>query len=244
MCGLLSTFFSKKKEVWPGMTDVHTHLLPGVDDGFSSLEDSKEMLGFLKEQGVERIFLTPHIMADLAKNKKEFLLEQFNRFKENCYDMNMDLRLAAEYMLDECFYARMKEGLLSYDGQHALVEVSCLQAPGDLFDKLYEIQLNGYIPVMAHPERYGFWNIDALLKLKEHGCKFQLNIFSLTGFYGPLSHKTADSLLKKGYYDFVGTDIHSLNYRRFYESIRLKKDKYEAVKKLMKWNERLWGELA
>ncbi|RHU23728.1 hypothetical protein DXD68_18860 [Parabacteroides sp. TM07-1AC] len=240
MCALFSSLFFGKKELWPGMTDVHTHLLPGVDDGFSSLDDSREMLTFLEERGVERIFLTPHIMADLTKNRAVSLKERFGAFRESCAQIHVDMRLAAEYMLDECFYERMEEGLLSYDGQHVLVEVSCLQAPGDLFEKLYDMQLNGYIPVMAHPERYGFWNINELLKLKEHGCKFQLNIFSLMGFYGPLSHKTAVSLLKNSHYDFVGSDIHSLNYRRSYNSLQLKKDQYGEVEKLVHGNDGLW----
>lgn len=240
MCALFSSLFFGKKELWPGMTDVHTHLLPGVDDGFSSLDDSREMLAFLEERGVERIFLTPHIMADLTKNRTVSLKERFGAFKESCAQIHVDMRLAAEYMLDECFYERMEEGLLSYDGQHVLVEVSCLQAPGDLFEKLYDMQLNGYIPVMAHPERYGFWNINELLKLKEHGCKFQLNIFSLMGLYGPLSHKTAVSLLKNSRYDFVGSDIHSLNYRRSYNSLQLKKDQYGEVEKLVHGNDGLW----
>ncbi|WFE83403.1 MULTISPECIES: tyrosine-protein phosphatase [Parabacteroides] len=240
MCALFSSLFFGKKELWPGMTDVHTHLLPGVDDGFSSLDDSREMLTFLEERGVERIFLTPHIMADLTKNRAVSLKERFGAFRESCAHIHVDMRLAAEYMLDECFYERMEEGLLSYDGQHVLVEVSCLQAPGDLFEKLYDMQLNGYIPVMAHPERYGFWNINELLKLKEHGCKFQLNIFSLMGFYGPLSHKTAVSLLKNSHYDFVGSDIHSLNYRRSYNSLQLKKDQYGEVEKLVHGNDGLW----
>lgn len=223
------------------MTDVHTHLLPGVDDGFSSLSDSLEMLSYLKGQGVERIFLTPHVMADLAKNRKELLEERFEVFREECAHIDIDLHLAAEYMLDECFYQQMAEGLLSYDGRHVLVEVSCLQAPGDLFQKLYDIQLNGYIPVMAHPERYGFWDYSGLMRLKEHGCKFQLNLFSLSGFYGSTTQKTATRLLKEGQYDFAGTDIHSLNYRKGYESFSLKKDQYEAVEKLIGQNSMLWG---
>lgn len=240
MCALWKSFFKQDKNLWDGIIDAHSHLLPGVDDGFSLKEESREMLVFLSKKGVRRVFLTPHVMADLALNRREFLQEQFEVFKTYCSDVNIELRLAAEYMLDECFYDRMKEGMLSYDGQHVLVEVSCLQAPGDLFDKLYDIQLNGYIPIMAHPERYGFWDMNGLMKLKEHGCKFQLNLFSLTGFYGPLSRKTANSLLKSGYYDFVGTDIHSLNYQRLYESIKLKKEQYDAVEKLMAQNEGVW----
>ena len=86
------------------MTDVHTHLLPGVDDGFSSEKDSLAMLAFLEGQGVERIFLTPHIMADLAKNRKDYLRDRFEKFREDCAHIHIDLHLAAEYMLDECFY--------------------------------------------------------------------------------------------------------------------------------------------
>lgn len=240
MCALFSSLFSKKKDLWQGFTDVHTHLLPGVDDGFSSPKDSLEMLSYLAELGVKCVFLTPHVMADLAKNRKEYLQEQFDTFREDCAHIDIELHLAAEYMLDECFYDRMKEGLLSYDVHHVLVEVSCMQAPGDLFDKLYDMQLNGYIPVMAHPERYGFWDMDGLMKLKEHGCKFQLNLFSLAGFYGSLPQKAANRLLKKELYDFAGTDIHSLNYRRAYDSFKLTKEQHEAIEKLVKQNEGLW----
>ena len=241
MSTFISNLFTRKKLLWPGMTDVHTHLLPGVDDGFSSEKDSLAMLAFLEGQGVERIFLTPHIMADLAKNRKDYLRDRFETFREDCAHIHIDLHLAAEYMLDECFYERMEEGLLSYDGKHVLVEVSCLQAPGDLFEKLYDIQLNGFVPVFAHPERYGFWKMEDLMKLKEHGCKFQLNLFSLAGFYGTLPRKTAGSLLKNGCYDYTGTDIHSLNYCRAYESFSLKKDQFEAVKLLIRANGELWG---
>lgn len=240
MCALFSSFFSRKKDIWPGMTDIHTHLLPGVDDGFASAGDSIGMFSFLQEQGVKRVFLTPHVMADLPGNRAAALKERFDAFRQECASTGVDLRLAAEYMLDECFYDRMEEGLLSYDGQHVLVEVSCMQAPGDLFDKLYAIQLNGFIPVMAHPERYVFWDMAGLAKLKEHGCKFQLNLFSLAGFYGSLPQKAAGRLLKDGHYDFAGTDIHSLNYCRAYKSFKLTKDQHEAVEKLIRRNEGLW----
>lgn len=239
--GLYTNLFSGKKILWTGMTDIHTHLLPGVDDGFSSLDESLEMLSFLKGQGVERLFLTPHMMADLTRNRKDPLLESFDLFREDCAHIDIDLHMAAEYMLDECFYDRMQEGLLSYDGRHVLVEVSCLQASGDLFEKLYDIQMNGYVPIMAHPERYSFWDEGGLMKLKEHGCKFQLNLFSLSGFYGSTSQKTATRLLKDGHYDFAGTDIHSLNYRGGYDSLSLKKDQYEAIEKLIRQNNILWG---
>ena len=101
MCALFSSFFSQKKDIWPGMTDVHSHLLPGVDDGFSSLEDSREMLAFLQELGVKRMFLTPHIMADLAKNRAVTLKEHFETFSVSCAGIRVDMRLAAEYMMDE-----------------------------------------------------------------------------------------------------------------------------------------------
>lgn len=240
MCAFWKRFFKQNENLWEGMTDVHCHLLPGVDDGFSLQEESLEMLMFLSGKGVRRMFLTPHVMADLALNRREFLQERFEAFKAYCADVDIELRLAAEYMLDECFYDRMNEGLLSYDGQHVLVEVSCLQAPGDLFEKLYDIQMNGYVPVVAHPERYGFWDMKGLMNLKERGCKFQLNLFSLAGFYGPFPQKTATSLLKKDCYDFTGTDIHSLNYRPIYDALKLKKDQHEAVVKLLGQNEGLW----
>lgn len=240
MCGFFSGLFTSKIDLWTGMTDVHSHLLPGVDDGFSSLKASIEMLSFLEKTGVKRIFLTPHIMADLTQNREVFLRERFEALKADCADSRVELRLAAEYMLDECFYERMDEGLLSYDGRHVLVEVSCLQAPTDLFDKLYNIQLNGFIPVLAHPERYGYFSADTLLKLKELGCRFQLNIFSLSGFYGSAVRHNAFWLLKNGHYDFAGSDIHSLNYQSLYLNYKLKKEQAVLLADLLKRN----GELA
>lgn len=242
---MLNFLFQRNKsqftDLWQASTDIHAHLLPGVDDGSQSADESMEILSFLHAKGVEHMFLTPHIMADYPQNCSGFLQEQFVGFTQCCEGVSIPrLRLAAEYMLDEQFVKHLEQGLLTYDGKHVLVEMSCMQAPMNLYDKLYSLQLNGYTPILAHPERYLFMSADGFARLKEHGCEFQLNLFSLTGFYGESARSNAVRLLKKGMYDYVGSDIHSLDYKASYSNMRLKEKEAEAVHVLMKKNASLW----
>lgn len=207
----------------PGMTDVHTHLLPAVDDGAASRADAIAILRDLQEAGITRAFCTPHVMADLPRNGHSFLQEQFAAFLPGYStetlgipcpgdtllpSKSISLNLAAEYMLDHAFFSRLEEGLLTYNGNHVLLETSYLSAPSCLENLLYEVSLRGYRPIVAHPERYLYIEPERYLALKNSGCLFQLNLFSLCGYYGKNVQQRSEWLLKKGYYEFVGTDTH------------------------------------
>lgn len=222
-------FFRKPKPTanpWQSFADIHTHLLPGVDDGVRSAAESVEILSLLHTKGVKRVYLTPHVMDDYPQNRAAYLKKQFQHLlRHTCGAAIPELHLAAEYMLDGQFGGHIEEGLLSYDGRHVLVEMSCVQAPNDLHEKLYEMQLSSYTPILAHPERYLFLSLPKLERLKECGCQFQLNLFSLCGMYGAEVAKQAEQLLRKGMYDYAGSDLHSAAYLEFYAPLALRMEK-------------------
>lgn len=194
-----------------GSVDVHSHLLPGVDDGVQSGEDMAAALKEMQEAGVERVFLTPHVMADLPENRRGFLLERFAGIRQPVPG-GIELRLAAEYMLDAGFRSQIEEGLLTYADRQVLVETSYLAPPPGYRELLYELRLEGYIPVLAHPERYMYMTKEDYFHLKDKGYKFQLNLFSLAGMYGEHAVKRAEFLMKEGFYDYVGSDLHRPGY--------------------------------
>lgn len=230
----------KKAGLFQGMTDVHSHLLPGVDDGVSSLEEALQILKYLQEAGVSRMYLTPHIMADLNEKGASELTNRFRQFVRVCPDW-IELRLAGEYMLDAGFAAQCKAGLLTMARRHVLVETSYWAAPPNLPDILYELSVDGYVPILAHPERYGYMAEEDYRRLKENGYKFQLNLMSLAGVYGKQATYRACRLLEKGFYDFAGSDIHRLDvYRQTVEEHLLTRMQQNNLKKLLENNHYLW----
>lgn len=222
-----------------GMTDLHAHLLPAVDDGAKSEEDALALLDYLQGIGLEHLFLTPHVMADLKKNDRTFLRDRFERFR-SVYQGPIELRLAAEYMLDEQFFRHLEQGLLAYDGQHVLVETSYLYAPPDLQGMIYEITLNGYTPVLAHPERYAYMEKQDYLMLKNRGCLFQMNLLSLSGFYGKGASLRCRELLEEELYDLIGSDIHNRRHKDAYAHLSLSAKEETAFQKLFERNHDLW----
>ena len=231
-------FFNTKKKLTKtsllqGMTDVHSHLLPGVDDGFKNRESTALMLDFLAGLGVERMILTPHISDEFPLNTPEFLKERLQML-QGVTPANMTLQLAAEYMIDSGFAKRMEAGLMTLSDNKVLVETSYLTPPFDLDETLYSIGLAGYQPVIAHPERYMYMEDSDYRKLKDSGYLFQLNLFSLSGMYGSLPAKKARELLKNGAYDFVGSDCHSARgYRAGMNRLKLSASQISALSELM-----------
>lgn len=239
------SFFSSSKKilktgVMQGMTDVHAHLLPGVDDGVSSEEEARLAMAYLAEIGVERMFLTPHIMADIPLNCQASLRTCFAAFEQNC-PSNIEFRLAGEYMLDAGFRGQMEEGLLTLGKGYVLVETSYLSAPPHLPNMLYEILLNGYKPVLAHPERYLYMSAGDLQMLKKQGCLFQMNVSPLASVYGKRVMHLANGLLKEGMYDFIGSDFHNRNtYMNTLSNITLNRPQLKSIKKLLENNHSFW----
>lgn len=225
-----------------GMTDIHSHLLPGVDDGMRSEENSLKAIMYMKSIGVRRIYLTPHIMSDLRNNTPDYLRARFKQFSASVGN-NLAMRLAAEYMLDAEFERKMQEGLLTMGNGHVLVETSYLSPPPGLTNLLYELTLSGYQPILAHPERYVYMEDQTYYLLKNKGCKFQLNLFSLIGAYGRPPQKKALMLLKQGFYDFAGSDIHQLRHYQFgLDACSFSRSQRESLAGLLHNNTVLWNE--
>jgi tyrosine-protein phosphatase YwqE len=224
-----------------GMIDVHSHLLPGVDDGAPDRESAIEALVWLYRKGVKAIWLTPHVMDVFPHNTSSYLKKCMDDFHASCPENIPELRLAAEYMLDAGFLTHLNDGLLTLSGKKVLVETSYFSVPRDIDHLFHELFSGQYIPVVAHPERYRYPDKELLFQWKEMGCLFQLNLMSLAGIYGRREMKTAKRFLKEGVYDFLGSDIHRLNiYCRALERMNLSGKERKALERLLENNRALW----
>ena len=199
-----------QRGVLQGFTDWHSHLLPGVDDGVQTLDESLRILAEYERLGVRAVWLTPHVMEDIP-NTPQLLRERFQAL-QSVYDGKVQLHLAAEHMLDNLFEERLATGevLPLGDNRHLLVETSYYNPPLHLYDLLRHIQACGYHPVLAHPERYRYMDKNDYKRLKDMHVLFQLNLPSLMGCYGIEAMQKARWLQQQGY-DYAGLDVHSLS---------------------------------
>ncbi|MDE7347775.1 MAG: capsular biosynthesis protein [Muribaculaceae bacterium] len=197
--------------IMKGLTDWHSHVLPGVDDGIKTLDESLEVLRHFDAKGVGTLWLTPHIMEDYP-NSTDDLRSRFEQLR-NAWDGKLKLRLASENMLDSLFEQRLanRDFLpIGDNSDHLLVETSYFSAPMGFDDMIDSIMSAGYYPLLAHPERYTYMNESDYIRLREKGVKMQLNYVSLVGGYGETAKKKSIWLLKNGYIDVVGSDVHRL----------------------------------
>ena len=193
--------------VLSGSVDAHSHILFGVDDGAAHREDALSMLEYEESLGVREVWCTPHIMEDVP-NRTEVLKERFELLT-SLYKGNIKLHLAAEYMLDTLFMERLKQRdlLLHRDGL-LLIETSANNPPLNLFDSLSLVRMAGITPLLAHPERYRYLQKPDYEKLVSDGVKLQLNLASLTGYYGLTAQGKAEWLLENDMYSTFGSDCH------------------------------------
>lgn len=244
-------FFKKKEipltEFFPkGMVDIHSHLLPGIDDGAKDVTDSMALIERMASFGITRFVTTPHILGDLYPNTPEIIQEKLALVKEALNAKgwhHIHISAAAEYMLDEQFAVLLATGtLLPLKDNLVLVEMSYFSPPINLFEILFELQLKGYKPVLAHPERYFTYHnsLKTYYKLKTAGCLFQLNLLSLTAHYGKPVQKTAHYLLKEHLYDFVGTDTHHQQHLDLLQRIGTKEN-LKLLERILQENVRVFG---
>ena len=215
-------FFSKNKSVLKDLipdnhVDIHSHLLPGIDDGARTFADSLRLTKALQSFGVTQIITTPHIIQHVWDNSQEDIEALSITTKSNLETENIliPFKAAAEYLMDDQFVRLFQsKNLLTLKDNHVLVEMSYINAPIQLYTILFDLQVAGYTPILAHPERYLFYqnNFDEYKKLKRAGCLFQLNLLSVVGYYGAQINKTAEKLLSQGLYDYVGSDVHHDNH--------------------------------
>ena len=226
-------FFSKNKSVLKDLIpdnhiDIHSHLLPGIDDGAKTFADTLELTRSLHSFGVSQFITTPHIIQDVWKNTHEQIIsnKEATKLELEKHNIKVPFRAAAEYLMDDQFVKLFQsQELLTLKDNYVLVEMSYINAPIQLYDILFDLQVAGYIPVLAHPERYLFYqnNFNEYVKLKRAGCMFQLNLLAVVGYYGEGVTKIAEQLLQKRMYDFVGSDVHHNNHiAAFDEKVKLK----------------------
>lgn len=194
--------------------DIHSHLLPGLDDGVSTLEETLICLKQLANWGIQRVIITPHVSRDWYPNETTAIRQGLMTVQDLVteHQLPLTVNVAAEYMLDDFFLGQLDQGdLLSFgEKRYLLVEAGWSSPPLRLTDLLSRIQLHGYTPVLAHPERYVYYHDDkmTLAHLHETGCLFQLNWMSLCGRYGSHVEKQARYLLQQRWVDFIGSDLH------------------------------------
>ncbi len=220
-----------------GFVDIHSHILPGIDDGAKNVEESLSLISQMKEMGFSKIIGTPHTYEGLYNNTSETIKESFDLLKKNLKE-DIKIDYASEYMIDGSLLKRIEErSLLTLKDNYVLVEMSFISAPNDLYEIIFQLKLNNYIPVLAHPERYGFLfnNFEKYYELKKIGSKFQINLLSVTGYYGKEVVKIADKLLKNSMIDFVGSDIHSQKHINMFKE-KVKTLEIEKLQKVIEAN--------
>jgi protein-tyrosine phosphatase len=197
--------------IFCGFTDCHCHILPGVDDGVETMEESLAILSQYEQLGICNVWLTPHIMEDVP-NTTAALKQRFTELKE-AYSGSITLHLSAENMLDSVFRERFHDGdLLPWGngGDRLLAETSYYEPPANFRHVLKEIKSRGFFPVLAHPERYLYMKPSDYETLKKQGVELQLNLFSLIGMYGRRAKDKAEFILNEGLYDYAATDLHAI----------------------------------
>lgn len=220
---MLNLFNNKKNSpAYPGFSwlaqDIHSHIIPGIDDGSPDVETSIQLLKDLSDAGIHKFICTPHIISDMYRNTPETINNALAGLKKAIAQTGMQIEIsaAAEYMLDDYFMEliRKKEPLLTLTKNYILTELSYAASPNNLEKISFEINTNNYLPLMAHPERYPYYhqNYDAYFRLKELGFFLQVNLLSLTGYYGKQVTKAAKFIFENNLVDFVGSDLHHFNH--------------------------------
>ncbi|MCF6352270.1 MAG: capsular biosynthesis protein [Cyclobacteriaceae bacterium] len=218
---MLTNWFSHKYPPISLQTDVHSHLLPGIDDGVKTIEESIEVIKYLASMGFKKLITTPHIMSDYYKNTPEIIRAKLKEVKEAVTNNNIpvEIEAAAEYYLDEYFYNLIAEGkeLLTFGDNYVLFETSFTVEPLILKEVIFKLHSLGYTPVYAHPERYVYLQEKKKLlnELIDQGLLFQLNALSLTGYYSKGVQKMAEKLIDRNAISFIGSDTHNMGQANF-----------------------------
>lgn len=222
-----------------GITDFHNHLLPGIDDGAKTVEESLKLIQEFKNIGIDKFIATPHVMGDFYPNSPETIIEAYNLLKPKIEE-SIKFSYAAEYMMDQHFVEIIEnKTLLNIVDNKVLVELSYFQPPLNLNEILFKLQNNSYSPILAHPERYSYYHSKDLKKfeeLKSRGCQFQLNMLSLSSHYGIGIQKTAFQLLEDNMIDFFASDVHRMDHIDKIKKIKLSNKYINKLKLVIEKN--------
>ena len=231
--GLFSSIFfggnqSEQEELFPFdlshfKVDMHSHLIPGIDDGSQTMDETIALLAKFESLGYEKVITTPHIMSDFYKNTSEVILTGLDEVKNAIagLDLNIEIEAAAEYYFDETLLDKLqkKEKLLTFGDNYVLFEFAFHAEPSHSDKLIFELLSQGYKPVLAHFERYSFLfnNIEKAAEWREMGVNIQLNFNSLEGHYGPEVLRQAQALVDSKELDFVASDCHRMDHLNLIE---------------------------
>jgi protein-tyrosine phosphatase len=215
--------FFKKKGNEPAdlsglIADMHSHLIPGIDDGATDLESAIVMIRAMHSLGYQKFITTPHVQWEMYKNTHEIIENGAKIVRDRLAEteMKVEFRAAAEYFLDEHVDELLEKNipLLTIHKNMVLVEFSFIRQPMDLKDKIFQLQIKGYQPIIAHPERYLYFGAHKTVydELHDMDCVFQLNLLSLCGYYGKKQEELAQYLIKKKYVSLLGSDLHNIRH--------------------------------
>lgn len=215
--------------------DVHSHFINGIDDGAQTIEDSLELLGAMRSLGYQKVITTPHVMSDYYRNTPEIIREGRYRIAEAADKAGIDIKIecAAEYYLDADFMDKIKrKELLTFGDNYVLFELPFISEPPNTADVIFEMQLAGYKPVLAHPERYGFWHhqFDKYQEVADKGVILQLNINSLTGHYSPEVKQISQRLIYAELIGLVGSDCHHIRHIGLMEDARTREPLHRLIR--------------
>ena len=228
MIKALKQLFSKSRDIPTITTDIHSHLIPGIDDGSKSMEESIEMIEAFIALGYTKLITTPHIMSHRFPNTRTILEEGLVALQKELKERNMqiEIEIASEYYLDETVMELVEQrDILTFGENYMLFEMSYVQPLHHLEEMIFEMKVAGYTPVLAHPERYVYMHDDfnKYRRLKEKGVLFQLNVPSLGGYYSKPVQKAAKRLVDEGMVDLIGSDAHKMTHLNALKAVRTKK---------------------
>ena len=236
------SFFTKKTflvDLLEGFIDIHNHILPGIDDGAQTVDDSKKLLKTFAEFGVQNFIATPHIMHNYHDNSPVTIKTALAYLKNELIQDGLDhieIKASAEHMIDDNFEAILtKKQVLPLGRDHLLIEMSYLQPPINFDTAIEAIVGNRFFPVLAHPERYNFLHnrIGRYSGFKQQGIQFQLNMLSLGDYYGREVYKTGIKLLEEGMIDFIGSDVHNMDHLSALRKVTLSKKMVALVEPII-----------
>ena len=207
-------------------TDIHSHFIPGIDDGSPDMETTISLIKEMQGLGFKKVITTPHVMSDFYKNSSDIILKGLTdiRSELKVQNINMEIEAAAEYYIDYDFEQKIgKEKFLTFGDNYILVELSFMEAPKNLFDIIFKLQLEGYKVVLAHPERYAFFTMDDYEELVNRGVLLQINWLSIIGYYSPQIEQKTKDLIAADIVSFIGSDCHNMNHAELYKKCQTKK---------------------
>ena len=203
------------------VTDMHSHVLPGIDDGAQNVEESIFLIKKMMSLGIKKIIATPHVMIDYYRNDADSIGNALTTLKAALKEqnINIDISAAAEHYFDETFEKRIADHkVFTMGDNYVLFELSFVTQPPNLISIFQKMKDEGYKPILAHPERYGYMDIEQLKTVRSWGCDLQVNTISLSGYYGKHAKRIAEEMVDNQMVDFISSDMHHPRHASAFEN--------------------------